>query len=117
MIYIDEINFTKRSILLRDWSRKNSNLAVDQKDIYVGYRSVIASMTEENGFGSVIIHAQAINSDDFVRFLKKLRAKYPNRALALFMDRLNVRKSRDVKPWYDKLNPKTPKPHGADILN
>ena len=49
LIYLDEINFTKRSLQLRDWSGKNSNLTVDQKEVYVGYRSVIASMTEEGG--------------------------------------------------------------------
>ena len=46
IIYIDEINFTKRSLKLRDWSMKNSNLTVNQEEVYVGYRSVIAAMTE-----------------------------------------------------------------------
>ena len=52
IVYLDEINFTKRSVSSREWSQKNSNLTIDQRDIYVGYRSVIASMTEENGIGS-----------------------------------------------------------------
>ena len=30
IIYLDEINFTKRSLCLLEWSHKNSNLAVDQ---------------------------------------------------------------------------------------
>jgi len=29
IIYIDEINFTKRSLKLREWSMKNSNLTVN----------------------------------------------------------------------------------------
>ena len=29
LVYLDEINFTKRSITLREWSAKNSNLAID----------------------------------------------------------------------------------------
>ena len=29
IVYLDEVNFTKRSVLLRDWSRRNSNLTVD----------------------------------------------------------------------------------------
>ena len=29
IVYIDEINFTKRSLKLREWSMKNSNLSVD----------------------------------------------------------------------------------------
>ena len=51
-IYLDEINFTKSSVTLREWSARNSNLAIDQEEIYVGYRSVIATMSEEGG----IIH-------------------------------------------------------------
>ena len=30
IIFLDEINFTKQSVLLREWSQKNSNLAIDQ---------------------------------------------------------------------------------------
>ena len=66
IIYLDEINFTKRSLCLREWSHKNSNLAVDQQDVYVGYRSVIASMTAENGMGCISAHPKAINSLDFI---------------------------------------------------
>ena len=47
IVYMDEILFTKSSVMQRDWSRANSNLAVDQQSIYTGYKAVIASMTEE----------------------------------------------------------------------
>jgi len=56
IVYLDEINFTKRSVSLREWSQKNSNLTIDQRDIYIGYRSVIASMTMVNGIGSLQIY-------------------------------------------------------------
>ena len=61
IIFLDEINFTKRSLTLREWSHKSSNLTVDQKDVYTGYKSVIASMTAENGLSSIEVHSQAIN--------------------------------------------------------
>ena len=44
-IFLDEINFTKRSVALREWSAKNTNLAIDQVEVYSGYKSVIAAMT------------------------------------------------------------------------
>ena len=65
-IYLDEINFTKRSISLREWSGKNINLTIDNEDIYVGYRSVIASMTEEDGILHISIQDSAVNSEDFI---------------------------------------------------
>ena len=66
IIYLDEINFTKRSIKLREWASKNSNLSVDQKEVYTGYRSVIASMTEETGIGLIMIAEQAIHHLEFI---------------------------------------------------
>ena len=51
VLYLDEICFTKNSLLMRNWSKKNSNLSVDQKDIFTGYVTAIISMTEENGIG------------------------------------------------------------------
>ena len=65
-IYLDENNFTKRSISLREWSGKNINLTIDNEDIYVGYRSVIASMTEEDGILHISIQDSAVNSEDFI---------------------------------------------------
>ena len=92
IIYLDEINFTKSSISLCEWSQKNSNLAIDQKDIMVGYKSVIASITETEGIGLRQVYSQAITGKDFADFLAKLRVRYPKRRLAVFMDQLNVHK-------------------------
>ena len=61
-------------------------------------------MTAENGLGNITIHSQAINSADFIDFLSKLRNKYAKRSIALFMDQLAVHKSREVRPWYEKLD-------------
>ena len=104
LVYLDEVNFTKRSVMTREWSRKNSNLAVDQKEIYTGYRSVIATMTEEGGIDSIMLKTQAIDSGDFISFLKKLRARHLQVPLALFMDNLKVHRSLQVRPWYVKLD-------------
>ena len=88
VVFLDEINFTKRSLLLREYSAKNTNLFVDQKEVYVGYRSVIATMSEEGGVGLIQIFTEAIDADTFLSFLKKLRQKYGRQPLALFMDQL-----------------------------
>lgn len=104
LIYLDEITFTKRSLLAREWSSKNCNLSVDQKEVYIGYRSVIATITEEKGVGLCSIYMQSINADDFIEYLKKLRAKNGIHPISLFMDRLNVHRSTKVKPLYAQLN-------------
>jgi len=61
-------------------------------------------MTEEDGIGFLQIYSEAIKATYFIDFLKKLRVKHGKRHLALFMDQLAVHKSKDVQPWYVKLN-------------
>lgn len=73
VVFLDEINFTKLSLSRSEWSVRNSNLSVDQQEVYQGYRSVIATMTAERGIGFCIIHMKAVDAEDFVSFLRKLR--------------------------------------------
>ena len=81
---MDEVCFSKRSLKLREWSTKNTNLTVEQKDVYVGYRSVIASMTEESGIGLIKILDQVGDSEDMCEYLNQLRRKVGTRPISLF---------------------------------
>ena len=104
VVFLDEINFTKRSLLLREYSGKNSNLSVDQREVYVGYRSVIATMSGEGGVGLIQICTEAIDADSFLRFLKRLRQKYGRQPLALFMDQLQVHRASSLRNWWGWLD-------------
>ena len=103
-MYLDEINFTKLSFQSKEWSCKNTNLAVDQRDIYTGYHSVIAAISEEKGVDQFIIYSAAVDSDDFIDYLQRLRKRHGKAPLAMFCDQLAVHKSRAVKPYYDSLD-------------
>ena len=104
IVYIDEILFTKRSLKLREWAQKNSNLTVNQEDVYVGFRSVIAAMTEEHGLSLIKIHDEACTGEDFRDYLKQLKGKVGKRAVSLFMDNASTHKKPCVKEWWPKLN-------------
>ena len=65
LVWLDEVNFTKRSISMREYSGRNSNLSIDQREIHVGYRSVIASMTEAEGISMCRIYDHAIDAKDY----------------------------------------------------
>ena len=75
MIYLDETNFTKLAFQNKDWSRKNENQHVDQRDIYTGYRSVIAAISEDKGVELIKIYTSAVTSETFVKYLKLLRKR------------------------------------------
>ena len=77
---------------------------MDQREVYQGYRSVIATMTAERGMGLCLIHTKAVAGEDFVAFLQRLRNKLGRRPVAPFMDQLRVHKSRDVQPEYERLD-------------
>jgi len=85
-VYLDEIMFTKRSITLREYSRKNTNLTIDQEEIYVGYRACIASMTEQQGMLHIRIQEKGVNAQDFIEYLKALRQRMGRKPIALFFD-------------------------------
>jgi len=104
LLFLDEVNFTKLSLPKRDWSEKHSNLAVEQSDVYQGYRSVLACMTEGRGIELLEIQDHAFDSTDFMKYLKSMRRKYKTEPLALFMDQLAVHRHKDVKPLYEQLN-------------
>ena len=104
ILYLDEICFTKLSFQGKDWSGKNTNLAVDQRDIYTGYHVVIAAISEEKGVDQIMIYSAAIKANDFIEYLQRLRKRHGKTPLALFCDQLAVHKSRAVKPYYDSLD-------------
>ena len=67
----------------------------------VGYKSVLASITEQEGVSRCQVYSRAITGEDFAAFLLKLRARYRKRKLAVFMDQLSVHKELEhVQPIY-----------------
>ena len=78
--------------------------AVDQRDIYTGYHAVIAAISEEKGVDQIMIFSAAIDSNNFIDYLQKLRKRHGNAPLALFCDQLAVHKSQAVKPYYESLD-------------
>ncbi len=103
LIYLDEIVFSKRSFLGIDWSRTNQHIHVDQQQIYQGYRATIAACSEERGIEHIQTHNQAIDSQDFIRYLRMLKLGNPGR-VALLMDQLPVHRSNDVRAVCEELD-------------
>ena len=104
ILYCDEINFTKLSILRQEYSARWTNLGVDQEQIYQGYRSVIVTVSAEQGLEQYDIYDLAIDQQDFIDHLEQLRKKNGTRPLALYLDQLNVHKGKYVRPFYESLN-------------
>ena len=65
---------------------------------------MIASMSEEDGFGLLHINTQITNQDNFQAFLKDLRRKAKKSPLSLFLDQLSVHKTKKVRELMQSLD-------------
>ena len=70
IVFLDETNFTKLAFQSKDWSSCRENQHVDQRDIYTGYRSVIAAISEDKGIEHIKIYRTAITSNTFEKYLR-----------------------------------------------
>ena len=104
-IYIDEVYFTKKTLLHKAYSHRHTNLAIEQSKLHdTGYNCVIAGVSEEKGTEHIFIYDGPINQDHFKGFLRKLQRLNNKRKLALFMDNLGSHKTDSVKALYRQLN-------------
>jgi len=104
LVFADEILFTKRAIRLREWSARNSNLAVDQEEVYAGYRAALASMTAEKGMCLVTTAEGPIKEPEFCSHINRLRARAGRRPIALMMDNLWVHKRPECRELMGRLD-------------
>ena len=77
---------------------------MDQEELYVGYRSALASMTEEKGICLLHIFDEPVKEAAFCAHISKLRVKAGKRPIALFMDNLWVHKNAQVRELMAKLD-------------
>jgi transposase len=66
--------------------------------------ALVAGISEENGMESFLIVLKAINAESYIEFLKKLKQKFKNKRLALFIDNLQVHKAEAVHKVYAELD-------------
>ena len=52
VVYMDEVVFSKRGFPQRCYSKRGENITVNQKDVYSGYRTVIAAVN--SGMGLIL---------------------------------------------------------------
>ena len=103
VLYLDEVNFTKKSIQSYDWSGRNQNISIDQRQIYTGYKSVIATVSLDRGKGLIHIFDKAVKQKEFGMYLRALSHSFHGRPIAIMMDNLSVHKTYEVREQYRRL--------------
>ena len=59
--FLDEVMFTKHTLLKRDWNSRGNSTIVSQKEAFTSYTAVIATMTEEHGIGLLHLQKKGVN--------------------------------------------------------
>ena len=59
--------------------------------------AVIAAISEDDGLIDYLVHPRAINTEVFLAFVKQVAQKVNGNDFALFLDNLNVHKTKEAK--------------------
>ena len=97
MIYVDEIMFTKKAWLDKGYSHRNTNLAVNEDDVYTSYTAVLAAVSEEKGVEHLFLSPEPIKEENFNLFTRQLWQQNKGKKLAFFMDNLWFHKTVAMK--------------------
>ena len=70
VVFLDEVIFTNKTLLMREYSMKGVNIQLDQNSMYGGYWSVIAAISTDNKVEHLYFEDGAINMEYFNKFLR-----------------------------------------------
>ncbi len=66
--------------------------------------AVISAISEDSGLIDYFVHPKAINTEVFLAFVKQVAQKLNGGDFALFLDNLNVHKTKEAKLLFESLN-------------
>ena len=96
VIWVDEAVFTFNTFSQRAWSSKYSSIKVKDTDAKIKTMALIAGISEDCGLEWYLIHPKAISTPEFVTFINEVSEKLGGREFCLFMDNLQVHKTKEV---------------------
>ena len=74
-VYLDELVFTKRTMIFREYSNRSQHLHIDEHNFYQKYKSVIATVSAEQGLILLDIGEEPNREEIMIAFVKKLAKK------------------------------------------
>jgi putative transposase len=96
LVWVDEAMFTFNTFSTRAWSAKHQSIEVNDADIRIKSMAFLGAISDNEGLEAYTIHAHAITTKEFVEFVEMLSAKFHGQDFAIFMDNLQVHKTKVV---------------------
>jgi len=96
LVWVDEAMFTFNTFSTRAWSAKHQSIEVNDADIRIKSMAFLGAISDNGGLEAYTMHAKAITTKEFIEFVEMLSAKFHGQDFAIFMDNLQVHKTKDV---------------------
>ena len=96
LVWVDEAMFTFNTFSTRARSTKHQSYQVDDADIRIKSMAFIGGISDNGGLEAYTIYPKAITTVDFIQFVVMLSAKFLGQEFAIFMDNLQVHKTKEI---------------------
>ena len=103
LIYIDETVFTRKTVRQSEWSGKGENVHVDQNHLNEKPKALLMGISAEEGVEQWRIFSKSVDTKKFLLYLDMVREANENKKVALFMDNLNVHRTKLAKKKMEEL--------------
>ena len=99
VISLDEVIFSSRSIIKREFSNQHTNICIDRNQTNIKCTAVIAAASEEKGLIHWKCFDKSVNVQKYMEFLQELTRKFYKKKIAIFCDNLSVHHNKGVKAY------------------
>ena len=96
LVWVDEAMFTFNTFSKRAWSAKHKSIEVNDADIRIKTMAFLGAISDDGGLEAYTIHPKSITTKEFMEFVEMLSAKFHGQEFAIFMDNLQVHKTKEV---------------------
>ena len=96
LVWVDEAMFTFNTFSTRAWSAKHQSIEVNDADIRIKAMAFLGAISDNGGLEAYTIHPRSVTTKEFIEFVEMLSDKFHGQEFAIFMDNLQVHKTKDV---------------------
>ena len=88
--------FTRKTVHVKEYSKRRSNLEIDQTTIDEPAYALLQSISKSNGVEHGKVFQKSVNVAKFLSYVNELRDSCGQRKICIFMDNLSVHRSPKV---------------------
>ena len=104
IFWLDEAMFTCQTYRGREWSTRYTNITVAAAQFNIQSTAFLGCVSKDKAIYHYELQDRSINTDKYIAYLKRLRAKFGQGRLCIYQDNLRVHLSKLAKQAYEDLH-------------